>query len=220
MSNRRIITAILGILGVTLIIVGLTYKASFKESQEELVKLIEDNINDENFTIEVPDKAIKEYEKASKKDPTQFPELDQKQFEGKYYMSKRVKATGIIEIPALKLKAGVVEGVSPKELAISAGRYTTSATPDKSEGNLVVASHVSGPVPVFENIHKLKKGDEIKYYYKGKTYTYIVNKKFIVEPTQVEILDYAPGERKITIFTCTNRGKQRMVVQGEFKSEE
>lgn len=220
MSKQRIVTLIVAAIGVGLIAIGSFYKITFKKSQKELLEVIEANIENDDFTIEVPESAIKEYEKASKKDPEQFPEIDKSTFDGKYYMSNRVKATGIIELPSIKVKAGVIEGVSPKELAISAGRYTTSSTPDKEEGNLVVCSHVSGPVPVFENLHKMKIGDEIKYYYKGKTYKYQVTKKFVAEPTQVEILDYAPGEKIITLFTCTNRGKQRTVVQGSFVGEE
>lgn len=216
MSKQRIVTLVIAAIGVGLIVVGSYYRITFKTTQKELVEVIEENIDNEDFTIEVPESAIKEYEKASKKDPDQFPKIDQSTFDGKYYMSKRVKATGIIELPSIKVKAGVIEGVSPRELAISAGRYTTSATPDKEEGNLVVVSHVSGPVPVFENLHKIKIGDEIKFYYKGKTYKYQVTKKFVAEPTQVEILDYAPGQKIITLFTCTNKGKQRTVVQGDF----
>lgn len=215
MLNKRVVSIILATIGLILIVVGSSYKFTFKANQSELVEEIEANIEDESFTIEVPDSAIKEYEKASKKDPSQFPAIEDKG-DGKYYMTNRVKVTGIIEIPSLKLKAGVIEGVSPRELAISAGRYTTSSTPDKEEGNMVIASHVSGPVPVFENLHKMKIGDEIRFHYKGKVYLYQVDKKFVAEATQVEILECPPGDKIITLFTCTNKGKQRTVVQGSF----
>lgn len=216
MSKNRILSILIASVGVLLIVIGSSYKITFITQQKELVEEIEENIENEGYTIEVPESAIKAYEKASKKDPEQFPAIEKKEDDGKFYMTKRVKATGIIEIPSLKVKAGVIEGVSPKELAISAGRYKTSSTPDKEEGNMVIASHVSGPVPVFENLHKMEIGDEIRFKYKGKVYLYVADKKFVAEPTQVEILDYTPGEKKITLFTCTNRGKQRTVVQGNF----
>ena len=213
MNKKKIIAIACAALGGVLVFTGIFLKSSFEKSQKALVEEIERNIDIEDHSIEVPASAIKEYQKASKKDPEQFPPIDDKDL--KEYYTKRAKTTGIIEIPSIKVKAGVIEGVSPKELAISAGRYTTSSTPDEEFGNMVVASHVSGPVPVFQDLKKVKIGDEILFNYKGKIYTYIVTKTFIAQPTQVEILDPIPGKKMITIFTCTNKGKQRTVVQGE-----
>lgn len=212
MSRNKLIAIILGILGIFLIFIGLSYKYSFEKSQKELISEIEANITDDEHTVKVPNAAIKEYQKASEEDPEQFPPIQEEEL--KVYRTKRAKTTGIIEIPSIGIKAGVIEGVSPKELAISAGRYVTSATPDK-EGNMVIASHVSGPVPVFSDLKNVKVGDEIKFNYKGTIYNYIVTDTFIAQPTQVEILDSIPGKKTITLFTCTNKGKQRTVVQGE-----
>ena len=213
MNKKNILIATLSILGVALIITGSSLKYSFAKSQKELVKEIESNITDENYTIPIPKAAITEYQKASKKDPEQFPPIQESEL--KEYYTQRAKTTGIIEIPAINVKAGVIEGVSPKELAISAGRYTTSATPDMSEGNMVIASHVSGPVPVFQDLNKVKIGDEIFFNYRGTKYKYIVTKTFVAQPYQIEILDTVPGKKTVTIFTCTNKGKQRTVVQAE-----
>lgn len=213
MNKKSIIAISCLALGAALVFTGFSLKSSFEKSQKALVEDIEANINDDNHSIEVPTSAIEEYQKASKKDPDQFPPIEEKDL--KEYYTKRAKTTGIIEIPSIGIKAGVIEGVSPKELAISAGRYTTSSTPDQEEGNMVIASHVSGPVPVFQDLHKVKVGDEILFNYKGTVYSYIVTKTFIAEPTQVEILDVVPGKKMITVFTCTNKGKQRTVVQAE-----
>ncbi len=211
MNIKKKIAIVILVIGLGLITIGLTYKGKFEKNQETLLNEIENNGGQE-VLIDVPGDALKEYEKASKKDPEQFPPISEEEM--KVYKTKKAKATGIIEIPSINIKAGVIEGVSPKELAISAGRYTTSATPDK-EGNLVVAAHVSGPVPVFENLKDVKVGDEVKYTYKGVEYKYIIKNKFVAEPHQVEILDDVPGKKTITLFTCTNKGTQRTVVQGE-----
>lgn len=217
MSVKKIIAFVTLVIGLGLLIGGLFYKLSFNKSQDDLLALIEQNIHNEEITIDIPDKVVKkaitEYEKASKKDPEQFPPLTKDDIV--FYKTNKAKSTGIVEIPSIKVKAGVIEGVSPRELAISAGRYTTSATPDKNEGNLVIAGHVSGPVPVFAKLNKVKVGDEIRYTYKGITYEYIVTDKFIAEPTQIEILDCPPGKKMITLFTCANNGKQRTVIQAE-----
>lgn len=217
MSAKKIIAGITLVIGVGLLIGGLFYKLSFNKSQDELLSLIQQNVNQSEIAIDIPDKVVKkaltDYEKASKKDPEQFPPLTEEDMI--FYKTNKATSTGIIEIPSIKVKAGVIEGVSPRELAISAGRYKTSATPDMSEGNLVVAGHVSGPVPVFAKLNKVKVGDEIRYTYKGITYEYIVTNKFIAQPTQVEILDCPPGKKMLTVFTCANNGKQRTVIQAE-----
>lgn len=213
MNKRKIIAIILGVIGFVLVILGLSYKTSFKNSQDKLITDIEANIDKEEHLIDVPEDALEAYEKASKKDPEQFPPISEDEL--KVYRTKKAKTTGILEIPSIKIKAGVIEGVSPKELAISAGRYTTSATPDQEEGNLVIAAHVSGPVPVFENLKDVKIGDKALFHYKGNTYTYVIKDKFIAEPHQTEILNSTPGKKTITLFTCTNKGKQRTVATGE-----
>ena len=213
MSRNKIIAIILGIVGAILVILGFAYKISFDNSQEKLLQEIEANIGAEEHLVDVSDKALKEYEKASKKDPEQFPPLQGKDF--KYYKTKKAKSTGILEIPSINIKAGVIEGVSPRELAVSAGRYITSTTPDKEEGNLVIAAHVSGPVPVFQDLKKVKVGDAINFNYKGTVYSYVVTNTFVAQPHQIEVLENTPGKKTITLFTCTNKGKQRVIVQGE-----
>lgn len=214
MDRKKIIAIILGVMGLALVILGLSYKTSFNNSQEELISDIEANFDKEEHLIDVPKSALEAYNKASKKDPEQFPPIPENEL--KVYETQKAKTTGILEIPSINIKAGVIEGVSPKELAISAGRYTTSATPDQEEGNLVIAAHVSGPVPVFEDLKDVKIGDKVFFHYKGKKYTYIIKDKFIAEPDQTEILNTTPGKKTITLFTCTNKGKQRMVATGEF----
>lgn len=213
MDKRKIIAITLGVVGLTLVALGFYYKISFKNSQDSLVADIEANIDKEEHLIDVPEKALDAYEKASKADPEQFPPIPKDEL--KEYRTKKAKTTGILEIPSIKIKAGVIEGVSPKELAISAGRYTSSATPDQEEGNLVIAAHVSGPVPVFENLKDVKVGDKVFFHYKGNTYTYVIKDKFVAEPDQTEILNSTPGKKTITLFTCTNKGKQRTVATGE-----
>ena len=213
MSRNKIIAISLGAIGIILTTLGFAYKLSFNNSQEELLHDIEANISKEDHLVTIPDKALKEYKKASKKDPEQFPPLQEDDL--KVYKTKKAKTTGILEIPSINIKAGVIEGTSPTELAISAGRYTTSATPDKEEGNLVIAAHVSGPVPVFQNLKDVKVGDIINFNYKGTVYYYLVTNTSIAEPHQIEVLENTPGKKTITLFTCTNKGKQRTVVQGE-----
>ena len=57
---------------------------------------------------------------------------------------------------------------------------------------------------------------------KGKKHIYYVTNKFVVEPTAMYVLDTTDSNRReLTIVTCTNGGKQRLVVSAyELTKEE
>ena len=48
-------------------------------------------------------------------------------------------------------------------------------------------------------------------------YTYTVTKNFIVEPSEIWVLDDF-GDDRITIVTCTDDGTQRQIVVGELQT--
>ena len=129
------------------------------------------------------------------------------------------KAIAILEIPSIKLKQGVVEGVSDDVLKYYLGHYDGTANPGE-KGNFVVAGHrVSDYTDAFINLYKVKKNDEIIVKTEDKKYTYIVDDNFIVEPEQVEVLEQTENE-SITLITCTVGAQQRVIVKGTLKKVE
>ncbi len=72
---------------------------------------------------------------------------------------------------------------------------------------------------VFWDLNKLKKGDEILLTdADGKTYTYEVFDKFVVDPSAVRVLRPVPGKSVVSLQTCTLPDySRRLVVQGELK---
>ena len=87
-------------------------------------------------------------------------------------------------------------------------------------GNVVVAGHrVTHSHPDLD-LDLLAPGDEISFTLPdGSNHTYRMTEQLIVDPSEVWIVDQAPG-RTLTLFACHPKGsaRQRIVVRGEWVS--
>lgn len=120
----------------------------------------------------------------------------------------------IMEIPSIKLKQPVVEGITEDVIKYFLGKFPKSTMPGEV-GNFAVAGHrVSDFTDAFINLYKVKPGDNVIVTTKDGKYTYEVEESFIVEPEQVEVLENADYE-KITLITCTIGSKRRVIVTGK-----
>ena len=120
----------------------------------------------------------------------------------------------IMEIPSIKLKQPVVEGITEDVIKYFLGKFPESTMPGEV-GNFAVAGHrVSDYTDAFINLYKVKAGDEVIINTRDKKYTYEIDDNFIVDPSDVEVLEKSDYE-KITLITCTVGAKQRVVVTGK-----
>ncbi|EKY28651.1 class D sortase [Clostridium celatum] len=120
----------------------------------------------------------------------------------------------IMEIPRIKLKQAIVTGIDDNTLQYFLGHFPDSAMPGEV-GNFAVAGHrVSDYTDAFINLYKVKAGDEVIINTRDKKYTYEIDDNFIVDPSDVEVLEKSDYE-KITLITCTVGAKQRVVVTGK-----
>lgn len=125
----------------------------------------------------------------------------------------------IIEIPSIKLKQPVVEGITEDVIKYFLGKFPESSMPGEV-GNFAVAGHrVSDFTDAFINLYKVKTGDEVIVTTVDGRYTYEVDNSFIVDPDQVEVLEKADYE-KITLITCTIGSKRRVIVTGRLIEKE
>ena len=125
----------------------------------------------------------------------------------------------IMEIPSIKLKQPVVDGITEGVIKYFLGRFPESAMPGQV-GNFAVAGHrVSDYTDAFINLYKVKVGDEVIVTTKDGRYTYEVDNSFIVDPDQVEVLEEADYE-KMTLVTCTIGSKRRVIVTGKLIGKE
>lgn len=128
-------------------------------------------------------------------------------------IDNKFETIAILEIPSISFTQAVVEGVSNEAIQYYVGHFENTAKPGE-KGNFAVAAHnVSSYSDAFKNLHKLKNNDQVILKTQTNEFIYEVTDNFIVTPDKVEILD-ATDDATITLVTCTNDGKQRVVVKG------
>lgn len=120
-----------------------------------------------------------------------------------------------IQIPAIEVDKPVVQGDDWEQLKKGVGQYLGSALPGQV-GNLVLSAHNDVYGEIFRHLDKLQRGDEIIVWTERQTYTYVVRKIEVVEPTAVEVMA-ATEYASITLISCYPYlvNKQRIVVFGD-----
>lgn len=120
-----------------------------------------------------------------------------------------------ISVPKLKIKKAVV-AIGGEDLADSLIQYPGTAVPGKS-GNAVIFGHSILPqfynpesyLSIFSLLPKLQSGDEIFIDYDGISYKFIVETKFEVLPTDIQVLEQNLSDSFITLVTCVPPGDPR-----------
>ena len=123
---------------------------------------------------------------------------------------------GIIEIKSVNLKNVIVESTDKKYLNHHVCHFENRAMPGE-DGNFALAGHSSTYYynQVFNELHKVKIGDEIIIKTINDEFTYTITETIVVESDEIEVLDQDMTKKEITLVTCTNGGKQRFIVKGE-----
>lgn len=126
----------------------------------------------------------------------------------------------VIQIPAIDVHAPIVPGVFDwEQLKRGVGHHTGSAQPGQV-GNMVLAAHNDIYGEIFRDLEDLRPGDEIHVSTEVRTYTYVVTKIEVVEPTEVQVMeptDYASA----TLISCYpyRVNTQRIVVFADLKTD-
>lgn len=91
-------------------------------------------------------------------------------------------------------------------------------------GNTVLSGHSSNDVIdsgnykfIFARLDQMNKGDSVYVNYESKRYTYVVTKKEVVKPSEVNKLVYTTDKPVLTLITCTPLGTalNRLLVTAE-----
>lgn len=122
-----------------------------------------------------------------------------------------------LEIPCINLKANIQEGTTKEVMDEAIGHFLETS---KNIGNIGLAAHNRGyKNNYFENLKKIKEGDEIYYYYDGIVRKYIVIKHCIIKDVDWSYLENTE-ENTITLITCVeNEPEYRRCIQGIEKNE-
>ncbi len=126
-----------------------------------------------------------------------------------------LKECVVFEIPALDIKAPVMEGTEHEVLSKAAGHFPDTGA--VGSGNYCIAGHNSTIyAEIFNEMKHIETGMEMYLIDNDEErteYLYTVTENFIVEPHEIWVLEDF-GDDRITIVTCTDDGTQRQIVVG------
>lgn len=134
---------------------------------------------------------------------------------------KGYKVIGIVKIPKINIEYPILEigDIDPenakKPMKLSIIKYWGENVNDY--GNLSIAGHNNRDGTMFGKTKKLKIGDIVELTdLKGQTIQYSIYDIFVTDPNDVNIL-LAKDElvREVTLITCTNGNKQRLILKAK-----
>ena len=123
----------------------------------------------------------------------------------------------ILDYPKLGINYPVLSEESEDLLKVSLCKYW-GPNPNKV-GNYCIVGHNYLSGKMFGKLSSAAIGDEITLTdLNNNKVTYVVYNRYVVEPTDVSCTSQLTnGQREITLITCTNYGKQRLVVKAREK---
>ena len=128
---------------------------------------------------------------------------------------KGFNMVGKIEIPKIKLSCPVLETAT--DSAIEVAVAVLSGPGVNQVGNTLIIGHNYRNGTFFSNNKKLKKGDKIYLTdLSGKKITYKITTKYQTSTSDADyMLRDTKGKREITLSTCTDDSKQRLILWAE-----
>lgn len=110
------------------------------------------------------------------------------------------EAIGRILIPAIDVETVILEGTDTTTLQKGPGRYPETAFPGQGK-TIGIAGHRTTYGAPFNLINEIEDGDEITLEMPYATFTYVVEKHEIVDPSQTEIVDDV-GYERLVLTAC------------------
>lgn len=118
-----------------------------------------------------------------------------------------------LNIPTLGINYPVLSETSEELLKVSLNKFWG---PSPNEvGNYCIVGHNYTNKKMFGKLSEIKNGDMVELTDEnGKKIQYAVYNKYVVEPDDLACTSQLTnGQREVTLITCTNHGKQRLVVK-------
>lgn len=161
------------------------------------------------------DKAITEF--YEQKEIIQEDEQDineTKNDENKSKESSKIEYIGVLSIPKINLKRGLVDpNSSLNDIQYNVKFLNESSMPDELYGNVILAAHSGNArISYFKNLDKLDVNDEIIIDYKNNNYTYSVVNKYEIEKTGKTNIIRNRTENTLTLITCKHNTNKQIVV--------
>ena len=119
----------------------------------------------------------------------------------------------VLNIPSLGINYPVLSYTSEELLKISLNKFWGPSP--NTVGNYCIVGHNYKNKKMFGKLADIKNGDIVELTdNSGKTIKYAVYNKYVVNPEDVACTSQLTnGNKEVTLITCTNYGKQRLVVK-------
>ena len=119
----------------------------------------------------------------------------------------------VLNIPSLGINYPVLSDTSEELLKISLNKFWGPSP--NTVGNYCIVGHNYKNKKMFGKLADIKNGDIVEMTdNSGKTIKYAVYNKYVVNPEDVACTSQLTnGNKEVTLITCTNYGKQRLVVK-------
>lgn len=126
---------------------------------------------------------------------------------------KGYKIEGIIEIPIINIKYPIINKTNNETMKVSITKF--SGPKPNEIGNYTVAGHNNFDGTMFGKTKKLKIGDIIKITdLKNNTLEYKIFKIYSIDPNDISCIDSVdPNTKEVTLITCTNGHKNRLITK-------
>lgn len=124
---------------------------------------------------------------------------------------------GSIEIPAIKIKESLLQGIRLATFDKGVGHWPGTALPGEV-GNVVLGGHRTSGIRPFRNVDQLKPGDEIIVTTDKGTFVYVVDGSTIVDPVEGMWIIEQTTEATLTIFACHPPGsvRERIIIFADY----
>src|SRR3954451_20787252 len=110
-------------------------------------------------------------------------------------------ASGTDRMPSLDAHYAVVQGTDTASLRKGPGHYPDTNFPGEG-GTVAIAGHRTTYLAPFNQVDKLKRGDEIVLDMPYGKFTYAVDRTQIVDPTDLTVVDPVPGREQLVLSAC------------------
>lgn len=123
---------------------------------------------------------------------------------------------GYIELSNYGIKRLITSGTSKKVLDQNlVGILSVSANLDDEVGNVILAGHSTSNV--FQKLHYMRVGDQIKIVTHQNTYYYTIVSKNTINDNDMSYFKKINDKKQLTLVTCKNNSKQRLIVICELR---
>ncbi len=229
MKRKKVIYKIELFLSVFLICLLFSYyiyaeydRNKSEQVSREILEQIKYQVDD-TVKKEENDRIVVILEVANQEDKNQENNVKQNEskIDTKTYTSKdgiEYTTEAILKIPCINIEYPVLSKTSPELLFVSLNKYHPKDLMPNEVGNYCIVGHYYENGKMFGKLHKLKNGDTAELTdLTGRTITYQVYDKYVVQPTDTsctsQLTAWNMQKRELTLITCTNGGKQRLVVK-------